>query len=331
MLRFVSFALSLTIGLVCLAGVSFAEERPAAVTDPKLADADFAIQGEYLGESIDHCGYWSLIGLQVFAQGDGEFQAMEYRGGLPGHGWDCQTRTPFTGKRTEQGVTLASKCRTYSQAKGGAGEFKTTGCWPSSLRKIERQSATLGARPPSDARVLFDGSSLSEFNKAKLTDDGLLMVGTETALDYGDFTMHLEFRTPYSPKARGQGRGNSGIYIQGRYELQILDSFGLEGLPNECGGLYKTRAPDVNMCLPPLAWQTYDITFQSARFCGTQKVCPARISAWHNGVTVHQQVEIPGPTGAGQPETPDPKPIKLQDHGNPIHFRNVWIVDRTAR
>ena len=321
---------SLVAVIFCLATVSLAEDRQA-VTDPLQTDADFAIQGEYLGQTFDDYGYWSWTGLQVVALGQGEFQAMEYRGGLPGHGWDCQTRRAYAGKRLENRVNLISSTGSYVIADCGAGEYTATSCRAGTLSKVERQSATLGARPPCGARVLFDGTSLSEFNKAKLTNDGLLMVGTETALDYGDFTLHMEFRTPYAPSARGQGRGNSGVYIQGRYELQILDSFGLEGQANECGGLYKTRAPDVNMCLPPLTWQTYDIDFQAARFCGSQKICPARISAWHNGVTIHNHVEIPGPTGAGQPETPDPKPIKLQDHGNPVHFRNIWVIDRTNR
>jgi hypothetical protein len=141
--------------------------------------------------------------------------------------------------------------------------------------------------------------------------------------------MHLEFRTPYMPQARGQGRGNSGVYIQGRYEVQVLDSFGLEGADNECGGLYKQRAPLVNMAFPPLAWQTYDIDFTAPRFdAAGKKTHNARITVRHNGVVVHNDVEITAKTGGGAPEGREARPIKLQDHGNPVHYRNIWIVER---
>jgi hypothetical protein len=143
-----------------------------------------------------------------------------------------------------------------------------------------------------------------------------------------DFQMHLEFRTPYMPQARGQGRGNSGVYIQQRYEVQILDSFGLDGVDNECSGLYKQTAPAVNMCLPPLAWQTYDIWFTAARFSanGKSKVANARITVLHNGVPVHSNREVTNKTGGGKVEGPEDFPINLQDHGNPVTFRNIWLV-----
>jgi hypothetical protein len=138
--------------------------------------------------------------------------------------------------------------------------------------------------------------------------------------------MHIEFRTPYMPLARGQGRGNSGVYIQERYEVQILDSFGLEGEANECGGLYKQRPPEVNMCLPPLSWQTYDIYFTSARWDQQgAKIANARLTLLHNGVPVHNDYELTGKTGSGKTETPEPRPILLQNHGNPVHFRNIWF------
>ena len=113
--------------------------------------------------------------------------------------------------------------------------------------------------------------------------------------------MHLEFRSPYMPHARGQGRGNSGVYIQQRYEVQILDSFGLAGLDNECGGLYKQTRPDVNMCLPPLAWQTYDIWFTPPTFAedGKTKLANARISVLHNNFPIHWSREIIAKTTLG--------------------------------
>jgi hypothetical protein len=143
--------------------------------------------------------------------------------------------------------------------------------------------------------------------------------------------MHLEFRTPYMPRARGQGRGNSGVYIQERYEVQVLDSFGLDGADNECGSLYKQRAPILNMSFPPLSWQTYDVDFTAPHFDATgKKTRNAHITVRHNGVIVQNDVEITSKTGAGAAEGPNPRPIKLQDHGNPVHFRNIWIVEKRA-
>jgi len=163
-----------------------------------------------------------------------------------------------------------------------------------------------------------------------MTDDGLLMVGTELKRTFRDYKLHLEFRLAYMPTARGQGRSNSGIYLQSRYEVQILDSFGLEGVENECAALYKQRRPDLNMCLPPLTWQTYDIEFQSPRFDAAGKKCAnGRISVQHNGVFVHNNVEITAKTGAGAKESPEPLPTKFQNHHNPVVFRNIWIIDRS--
>ena len=108
--------------------------------------------------------------------------------------------------------------------------------------------------------------------------------------------------------------------------MQILDSFGLNGEPNQCGGLYRQQSPDINMCYPPLAWQTYDIYFQAARWDGQgNKIRNARITVVHNGQPIHWNYSIPAKTGAGKAEGPQAMPILLQDHGNPVHFRNVWI------
>src|SRR5205823_3099151 len=131
------------------------------------------------------------------------------------------------------------------------------------------------------------------------------------------------------PAARGQTRGNSGVYLQDRYEIQILDSFGLDGKANECGAVYTRTAPAVNMCFPPLSWQTYDIDFRAARFDRDgKKTGNAVVTVRHNSITVQDHVDIAGPTGHGKPETPDPGPISLQNHGNPVAFRNIWILPR---
>ena len=131
------------------------------------------------------------------------------------------------------------------------------------------------------------------------------------------------------PKERGQDRANSGFYAQGRYEVQVLDSFGLEGEWNECGGIYKIAKPDVNMCFPPGAWQTYDVDFTAAVFEDGKKVQNARITVRHNGVAIHSDRELPNVTAAKiLDESPEPGPIYLQDHDNPVLYRNIWVVER---
>jgi len=167
----------------------------------------------------------------------------------------------------------------------------------------------------------------------KLTDDGAMEVvpGTGNLLTkrrFTDFRLHIEFRTPFMPEARGQARGNSGVYLQGRYEIQVLDSYGLEGRDNECGGIYKVARPRINMCAPPLQWQTYDIVFHAPRFDASgKKTADAVATVRHNGVVIHENVRIPHPTGGGIGGDPsEPGPLMLQDHHNPVRYRNIWIV-----
>jgi hypothetical protein len=177
--------------------------------------------------------------------------------------------------------------------------------------------------------VLFDGASADAFRDGRVTDDRLLAEGTTSVARFQDFTLHLEFMLSYMPQGREQGRSNSGCYLQGRYEVQILDSFGLAGEDNECGAIYGVRRPNVNMCFPPLSWQTYDVDFTAARYdsSGT-KTANARMTVRHNGVVVHKDVEVPDSTRAAPVvEGPDPGPIYLQDHGNPLRFRNIWVVE----
>ena len=186
-------------------------------------------------------------------------------------------------------------------------------------------------KPPKGAIVLFDGTSVDAWEHkgqpGKMTDDGLLVQGTASKQRFQDHKLHIEFLLPFKPKARGQGRGNSGLYLQGRYEVQMLDSFGLSGEHNECGGIYSIRKPDQNMCYPPLQWQTYDVEFHAAKYDGDKKVKNAWMSVKHNGVLIHDKVELPKSTTASpMREGSEAGYIYLQDHGNPVHYQNIWVV-----
>ncbi|HTN77765.1 MAG TPA: DUF1080 domain-containing protein [Pirellulaceae bacterium] len=298
------------------------DKYPKAATSIAQADPDYAVQGEYVGGlSTD-----PEVGLQVVALGDGKFTAVLYRGGLPGAGWDRQNKVPFNGERRDGVVTLTSPQHQIVIQSNYVALSMLDGLMMGRLAKIVRSSPTMGLAPRADSTVLFDGTP-HELLDAKVSQDRLLEIGATTKMPVGDFRLHLEFKTPYQPRDKGQGRGNSGVYIQRRYEVQILDSFGLNGEFNECGSLYRQTPPDLNMAYPPLVWQTYDIWFNAAKFDAEgKKIANARITLWHNGVAVHDNREIPTKTGAGQSETDKPLPIHFQNHGNPVQYRNMWIV-----
>ncbi|MCA9014866.1 MAG: DUF1080 domain-containing protein [Planctomycetaceae bacterium] len=327
------------IGLFCanclLSSEAFAQAKKGdtkyAILDIKQVDEDFQYQGEYyglIGADCSWCGECA-IGLQVVARGDGNFIASLYHGGLPGNGWDRSQRQELTGTRKGDVLTLTGDDFQVQVKQGGSVDVRDAqGHLLGQLSKYQRSSITLGAKPPAGATVLFDGSSVEHFKDGKITDEGLLSVGTELNKTYRSFRMHVEFRLPYMPYATGQARSNSGVYLQSRYEVQILDSFGLEGVENECGGLYKQKRADVNMCFPPLSWQTYDIAFVAPKFdADGKKIKNAFITVLQNGVPIHQDYSIVAKTGGGKQEGPELFPIKLQDHSNPVRFRNIWIVD----
>ena len=328
MLRTTSWMLCLTVLLTVTAG-AVAADKKGAFTDPAKAGPDFAVQGEYEGVVDDH-GEKTKIGVQIIALGDGKFRGVAHKGGLPGAGWDGSKKMEADGE-TKDGVTafVTEKGEAIAGHKDGVIVALEAGKAVGTLKKVERKSPTLGAKPPAGAVVLFDGTTPDNFQGGRMTEDGLLMEGVTSKQKFGSFTIHLEFRTPFMPTARGQGRGNSGFYAQGRFEVQILDSFGLKGKNNECGGIYSVSDPAVNMCLPPLAWQTYDVDFTAAEYKDGKKVNSARMTVRHNGVVVHKDVEVPRTTtGAPVREGPEPGPIFLQNHGCPVRFRNIWVVPK---
>lgn len=294
-------------------------------TDPEKTDDDFAVQGEYVGKLRDQ-----VFGVQVVAQGGGKFRSVAYHGGLPGDGWDEKETIIREGERKDGVPTFVGDRGMGKIIDGKLKVYDDSGVEIASFDRTTRESPTLGAQPPEGAIVLFDGKSVDAFERGELTDDGLLKSGVTSKQKFQDCTVHLEFRTPYQPEDRGQGRGNSGCYLQGRYEVQILDSFGLTGEDNECGGVYTVAKPKVNMCFPPLAWQTYDIEYTAARFGDDgKKTADAKLTVKHNGVVIHEGVAVPhATTAAPVAEGPEPGPLYLQDHGNPVRYRNVWVLEK---
>jgi hypothetical protein len=286
--------------------------------EPEQGGRDYLLQGEYANERF---------GAQVVARGGGRFVAALYEGGLPGAG--AAAGPPVTATGRDDGDTLALSGDFDGALREGTLRVRTAAGQDVVLRRVERKSPTLGAKPPPGAAVLFDGADLSAFAEAKLDPRGFLAAGARTRDAFGSFTLHLEFRTPFMPEATGQLRGNSGVYLQNRYEIQVLDSFGLSGEADECGAIYEQRAPDRNMAFPPLAWQTYDVEFEAARFdANGVKTAPAVVTLRHNGVVVHERVALTAPTGRGDPESPEPGPLLFQDHWNPVVYRNVWLLPR---
>ncbi len=319
---------NLSVVVCCLVASTplIGEDQPGknlTFLDAKEAGSDYQIQGEYIGKLGDE-----QVGTQLIARGSGKFDAVTYAGGLPGAGFDTNRNEKHRATfETKDGVTTATGDGFVATVANGTITVKHNG-QVDELKRLHRESTTLAKSAAEGAIVLFNGTNVDEWEPGKLEANGLMGVGTKTKKVFEDYTLHLEFRTPFMPNATGQGRGNSGLYLGDQYECQILDSFGLEGADNECGGIYQNAKPKVNMCLPPLSWQTYDVDFTCAKFDAEGKVtAPARVTIKHNGVVVHDNLELKVTPGGGRADQ-KPGALFLQDHGNPVRFRNIWLVEK---
>lgn len=319
--------LSILLTAAMLASCALA--KGPEIIDPAEAakDPDFAIQGEYLGEGT-FGDQKATVGVQVIARADGKFEAYLLKGGLPGEGWRRgDERIRLDGQREGQQTTLQGQ---DLRGKIADGKLMLEGRVKGELKRVERKSPTLGAKAPAGAVVLFDGSDASQnFDVVHLSPDGNLLSGVTSKAQFGSGKIHLEFRLSWMPQSQGQARSNSGVYLHDCYEVQVLDAFGLEGKDNECGGLYSIKAPDVNMCLPPMVWQTYDIEFTEPKYdANGQKVANARLTVRHNGQLIHDSIELPKHTPGRKAEGPGPRPPHLQGHGNKVVYRNIWVQEK---
>ena len=302
-------------------------------------------------------GDWQGQGLvaQVIPRGDGKYQLNL----LPEFDVKCQPLAVVTGQATD-GVLRFAQDGWSGQAQGqqmtvtrpGSGQPESC-----TLKPVVRLSPTVGAKPPQGAVVLFDGTGFEawEVQAAKNApaeiawercEDFMRVtpVNAETRAGHSlitkrafrDFRMHFEFRLALMADKTGQARSNGGLVFGDAnwYEIQVLDSYGLEGLDNECGGIYKVGAPAVNMCRPPLLWQTYDLEYRAPRYAADgQRTQPGRISVRHNGVPIHQDAELPDTPQAEQRRKADPDSIPtgriiLHYHRDPVEYRNIWLVEQ---
>lgn len=354
----------LAVFLLLFVGISFTEaqerERPKEYTSARdfVQDAallsDFLMQGEYLCEIRN-----TTIGLHLIADGNGKFRCVFYNGGLPGAGWktgdarflgtaviegenglkfeinkvdskDENIRLPELPFKFDATRRLPQRLqgpdRDFTVIKVRISDQEAT------FNKTQRSSETFNAKAPEGAVVIFDGTNVNMFQQgAKInevqrqTGNTLWAEATVKPFEQKPYTLHLEFMLSYMPTARGQSRSNSGLYIYEAYECQILDSFGLELADNHCGGFYQFKVPDINMCFPPLTWQTYDVRFTPPKYNGDVKVQNARITVKHNGVTIHDNIELIKETPGLKREANEPRGIYLQGHGNKVQYRNIWL------
>ena len=315
----------------------------AEVAKDATLKRDFGIQGEYLGKFVDY-----KIGLNVIARGDGKFDFVAFVGGLPGDGWvrgdirgfgklafKADNELEFQLGKLDDGSSRRDLTTNDVAALNGTATFKDAKLTFSvagakyEFAKQFRESSTLGLKAPEGAVVLFaDGKASNLFDRATVNEEAktLWAEAWTKPFEKKPYTMHVEFMLSYMPTAQGQARANSGVYIDEAYECQVLDSFGLEGADNECGGFYSVTKPLLNMCFPPLRWQTYDIEFAPAKFdTDGKKTDNAMITVKHNGKLIHKEIRPGKETPGRKKEAPEARGVYLQGHGNKVQYRNIWI------
>jgi hypothetical protein len=244
-------------------------------------------------------------------------------------------------------VLLAAACAAPAAQDGPGVGYRDTPYLPGGTWRVHDADrpvppvVTPGAHgaAPSDAVVLFDGGDLSAWTRGgepapwKVQEGAMVAGGGDisTREAFGDCQLHVEWATPAEVKGESQARGNSGVFLMGRYEVQVLDSFENRTYADgQAGALYGQEPPMVNASRPPGEWQSYDIVFRAPRFEGGQLIAPAVMTVFHNGVLLHHARPMLGPSrhrsvASYEGESESVGPISLQDHGDPVRFRNIWV------
>jgi hypothetical protein len=326
------FAAVMTVTLCFCAQAAWSQTSPIVALEPEQAGPDFPLVGEFKGEITEAGGAKRILAAQVVAMGKGTFRAVFFPGGLPGDGWTGTGRAEAAGTRTGTTVALQSAAGQAEAYAASATADEMTGTAPGGgefrLARVTRASPSLGMAAPAGTTALFNGTGLEAWTNAIMDARKQLRPasdsnwGAYTKKAFGSFSLHLEFRTPFKPEGRGQDRGNSGVVMKtkGWGEVQILDSFGSMPLKDECGGLYNTAGASVMACLAPLTWQTYDIQWTAPVVDAAGKtIQEGRMTVWLNGIRIHKDQAIAGLAAQSA--------LTLQEHGNPVVFRNIWIAE----
>ncbi len=302
-----------------------------------VADGFDPIMGEYAGLRNMSDGRVVRADAKIVAEGGGH-----YRAALTAHGDPPMTLVLENDPESESLILVGSSDTTgwkgtFSRGRldilpdeKGIGSFR--------LLPAARRSPTERLAPPEGAVVLlpFEAGRPTTLdawtNKNwKVLPDGSVMVAgghNRTVNHHGSGLFHIEFKTPFQPEARGQGRGNSGVYFGSRYEIQILDSFGLTPGMGDCGSIYGVAITGQNASLPPEVWQTYDVVYRAPHVKDDGSFEPAQMTVFHNGVKIHENQPVPRPTTAAPEKRNAARgPLYLQDHGNPVCYRNIWYLE----
>jgi hypothetical protein len=299
----------------------------ALAAAPKEED----VQGLYEGTFKDAKGS-GKIEARVVALGKQAYKVF-VRDVLPDK---TVAKTELDGKTEGEKITVAGGDWAGAYADAAiAGKIGDGGTFE--LKRVVREPPSLGIKPPEGTIVLVDGKNFDEVTCAKnkdgtpqewkIVEPGAIQVpkgGMNSKRQFdGSFKLHVEFKSPFMPDARDQGRGNSGVYLPNGEEIQVLDSFGMTSYPGGCcGGLYAYKNPDAFdkftlASLPPLQWQTYDVEYRVQKADGKLTGKP-RVTVFHNGIKIHDNVEIRKDAKNGG--------FNFQDHGNPVQYRNIWVL-----